>query len=125
MQLIGRKNGSVCIFPSQSRIGQQPASQHDALQAGKLLVHLPDIFHRQQVTVIHQRMGALLIESGERSQVHLSLVLLLPDTRMQNDPPQGGSVQQRQQRPPFIRTLPSQSHLDGETQFRIVHQLFQ
>ena len=41
---------------------------------------------------VYKRQGALLIESGERSQVHLSLVLLLPDTRMQNDPPQGLSL---------------------------------
>ena len=78
-----------------------------------------------EMCIRDRRMDALLIESGESSQVHLSFVLLFPDTRMQNDPPQGGSVQQRQQRPPFILTLPSQSHLDGETQFRIVHQLFQ
>ena len=48
-----------------------------------------------QVAVVEQRMGALLVESLESLQVYLSFVLLLAQTRVQDDVCEGEFVEQR------------------------------
>ena len=48
-----------------------------------------------QVSVVEQRVGALFVESFKSLQVYLSFLLLLAQTRVQDDVCEGEFVEQR------------------------------
>lgn len=87
---IGRNRGSLLVFQRQGRIGEQPTADDDTCQSGEPCGDGANIFRGMQVAVVEQRMGALFVESLESLQVYLSFVLLLAQTRMQDDVCGGG-----------------------------------
>ena len=112
---IGRNRGSLLVFQCQGRIGKQSAADDDACQSGEPCGDGADIFHGMQVSVVEKRVGALFVESFKSLQVYLSFVLLLAQTRVQDDVCEGEFIEQRKQGKAFFRLLPAQTQLHGET----------
>ena len=85
----------MLVFQRQGRIGEQSAADDDTCQSGESCGDGTDIFRGMQVAVVEQRVGALFVESFKSLQVYLSFVLLLAQTRVQDDVCEGEFVEQR------------------------------